>query len=210
MPQLKNSEKRLLLIFGVLIFGLGNLFLFSFGKKKWNELTSTRDRVEAQLNGYKLELPEKQKWELRRQWLGQNQPLFTTEEDKAPKLQSSIDEMALLTGVSVTIKPIEHGVEIYHQHIGVSVDVRGAANEVLQFASLLQDQSKFREVTSFSVKSEKNDPSRLLLQFTLQELYSLNLADPPSLETEGPTEATAAAAVETNTAEEESIPLPTS
>jgi hypothetical protein len=208
MAQLKNSEKRLIFGFGLVMFILGNLFLFNFGKKKMGELQRDLDNAESNLQQYEPLLEEKIQWEKRRAWLDAEQPFFTTEEDKAPKLQQSINDMAQLTGVEVTMKPLEHGVEAYHQHIGIIGDVKGTAEQVLRFASLLQDQGKFREVNSFTIKSEKNDPSLLVLQFTMTELYSLNSPDPVTLETAEPTEPTEATAPTGTSGEPETLPLP--
>jgi hypothetical protein len=205
MPQLKSSEKRLLIAFGVLIFGAGNFFLYNFGKKKMDQVEGEYLQAESSRNLFKEELPDKILWEKRRAWLEAEQPVFTTEEDKAPKLQNSIDEMALLTGVTVSMKPIELNVEAYHQHIGIIGEVKGSGEQVMRFASLLQDQGRFRELLSFNVKSEKNDPSRLVLQFTLNELYSLNSNDPESIETEQPAEATASTGT---SGEKATVPLP--
>ena len=140
MAQLKNSEKRLIFGFGLVLFVLGNLFLFNFGKKTMGKLQRDLDNAKSDLQQYEPLLEEKIQWEKRRAWLDAEQPFFTTEEDKAPKLQQSINDMANLTGVEVTMKPLEHGVEAYHQHIGITGDVKGTAEQVLRFASLLQDQ----------------------------------------------------------------------
>ena len=205
MPRLKSSEKRLLITFGLLFFGLGNFILFNFGKKKMKAVETRKNSAIMQKDSLEPYLNDRVMWEKRRMWLDVEQPKFTTEEDMAPKLQGSIDEMALLTGVEVNVKPLEYGVEAYHQQIGVSGEVKGSAEQVLRFASLLQDKGRFREVNSFTIKAQKNDPNMLVLQFTLTELYSLEFAEPESIETEQPAEATAATAPGPET---ETPPLP--
>ena len=169
---MKASEKRLLFILlGMLAFGGLFLGLDQYFKKR-DALLAERDRLETEWIVIETLFEEKEIWELRSQWLAENQPPFTSSE----QIDQAIYEEALakeVEGVSTSKQTLMPAVTTpdYIQ-AGVSLTASGELRDVFRWLHGLNQPDSFRVVRNLKVAPDKEDPGKVLAQFELLRWYA--------------------------------------
>ncbi len=107
MAAIKKSEARLLVIFGILIFGAITFFVLEVINGRKNDAITLQRSYANKIREYQDLISQKDQWEVKRDFLSRYQPAFRTEEQEAPALESYFRSAAQAEAIEIkTIRPM--------------------------------------------------------------------------------------------------------
>jgi len=171
---MKDSEKKLLLFFvgAVLIAGVVILLQFYFQEKKTIE--SDGDKLALEVVEIDALMEERDLWLARGQWLDENQPKFTSEDQANIPLYrdagaEGFEGVEIANRRAIAVEETEHFVQV-----GVDITAKGTLEDVFRWLHHLQHPESFRVVSNLQVQPEKDDDSKIVCKFTLLRWYAPN------------------------------------
>ncbi|MEM9018289.1 MAG: hypothetical protein AAGC68_14845 [Verrucomicrobiota bacterium] len=169
---MKASEKRLLFILLCLV-GLGGLVVISdLYFEKRDQLLAERNRLELDWGQIEALFEEKDYWEIRANWLKQNQPAFTS----AEAISQAIFNVALaedrdeITTSKQTLLPVEE--TDHYLQAGVSLTATGPLPSIFRWFYDLTQPESFRAIRNLKLNPDKEDPEQVIAQFELLRWYA--------------------------------------
>ncbi len=156
---MKQNEKRLLMLFLVMLSIIGGLILTK-RFQSWQRSLVTR---ELAVQTGRSEADELMKnapaWKSRGEWLTKHQPVVKSDLDADNDLFEALLKNALISGVTIVNKQYQEPVknEFYNQR-GVTLTVKGDLARVFQWIYSLQSPSEFRVVPWLKISPDKDDP----------------------------------------------------
>ncbi|MDF1824040.1 MAG: hypothetical protein P1U68_05335 [Verrucomicrobiales bacterium] len=172
---MKPGEKRLLMILlSLLILGAGVISVDIYTDKR-DELESEKQRLELEWVEIDALFEEKETWELRANWLKQNQPSFTSTEIASQQIfnDALAENRRGITTSKHTLLPIEE-TEVYIQ-AGVALTATGDLAAIFRWIYDITRPTSFRSVRNLTVRPDQEDPTQVVTQFELLRWYA-----PPS------------------------------
>lgn len=171
---MKDSEKKLLLVFvgAVLIAGLVVLFQFYFKEKR--KIESEGDSLALQVVEIDALMEERDLWLARGEWLNENQPPFTSEDQANIQLYrdagaEGFEGVEITNRRQIAIEETEHFVQV-----GVDITAKGSLESIFRWLHHLQHPESFRVVSNLLVQPQKDDDSKIVCKFTLLRWYAPN------------------------------------
>jgi Tfp pilus assembly protein PilO len=154
--NLRPQERRLVVIVGLVIFVLLNMwFVWPF----FDDWGTTRDQIEksrATLERYKKEINQKARYEARqREMETTGSQMLQSEND----LQRVVQTQAAASGIQVVRGPVPISVgktNQFYQEIGVSLDFTSGGKEVVDFLVGVAAQNSMIRVREMSLSPEPN------------------------------------------------------
>lgn len=173
MAGLKKSEKRLLIVFGIVLFVLANLVGdYLLASRKSAARVATQAHKEK-ITESELLLRTKETWQKRKNWLDQRQPRYASEETAATEIENHIRLSANAAGASIdSLKPQEPITLPGEVQVAWNANVSGTNEEVTRFISLLQDRDGFYDLPSTTFTSDRKDPTILRAVVNVARRYS--------------------------------------
>lgn len=169
---MKPSEKRLLTIFLSLLV-LGALWMsFDVYAEKRDELTREKELLELEWVEIEALFDEKEIWEMRANWLGQNQPPFTSTEAASQAIFSDAlaeDRNGILTSKQ-TLLPVEQNERFVRA--GVSLHAAGELAALLRWIYDITRPTSFRAVRNLSLQPDPDEPGQVVARFELLRYYA--------------------------------------
>lgn len=198
MTQLKPSEKRLLIFFGIAAFILLNLLGFSWLKKRNVLLERQRITVESRIRELEMWKGKAAEAEQKRTYLDQHLQAYADEATRETYLDDFIkreaSDLDLEVRKNVTMPAL---LEEHFHKSRYTAEVSGAWDDVFEFIYRLQQPKDFRFVRTIRLKSQKKEGSSdeaadAVCTFELEKWWS-----PESAHLEDALTAPATAAAET-------------
>lgn len=160
MTQLKPSEKRLLIAFGIAAFVLFNLLGFSWMKKR--SLVLERQRITLETRSRELDVWKSRagEAELKRAYLEQHLQVYPDEAFRETYLDSFI--LRQVEDLDLEVRknlPLPVKLEPLFHKSRYTAEVVGEWDNILEFIYRLQSPKEFRFVPRISLKSQKKEGS---------------------------------------------------
>jgi acyl-CoA synthetase (AMP-forming)/AMP-acid ligase II len=169
---MKASEKRLL--FALLgIFFLGAVVISSdFYFDKRDTLVAEAATLETEWVEIEALFEEKEIWEMRADWLTQQQPKFTSNEqiDQAIYQEALADKVPGVTTSKQTLLPTVTTPD--YVQAGVSLSASGDLPSVFRWLHLLNRPESFRVIRNLKVQPDKEKPENVIATFELLRWYA--------------------------------------
>jgi len=159
---MKASEKRLAMVFALLVAVIGGLVLVQ-KLKSWQISLKLREEAAAlEKIGNDELLADSEEWRARNTWLKENQPQAKSDLEADSELMNTLLSQAQKAGVTVLNKQFLEAVkgEFYDQH-GVTLTVKGDVPGVFRWIYSVQSPTNFRVVPSLKITPDKDDPAKV-------------------------------------------------
>ena len=185
---LQQSEKNLMAILGIALFGVINFVGYSALEGKKQEQVERKKQLDRQLGEYNAYDVIRPIWEERRKFLSEKcpQPSFVSEEAAAVEIEAHLKACALSAGVAETsliIKPTEMISEIHYNQVALNVTADGSAMSIMKLVSLIQAANHsnvkdgslkhgFYAIPNIQFEADRKDPTILKCAFILARWYS--------------------------------------
>jgi len=170
---MKQSEKKLAIVFVFLLAIIGGLVLFQ-QLQGWSVRLNSQD---TQLNLKEQEagilMDQGPLWQEREAWLNAHQPPLVSELEADEQLKETVKKKAAEAGVQVLGNQLQPPVKgpYYEQH-GVTLTVTGDLKAVMRWVYSLQSPTEFRVVPSIKITPDKKDPSKVVCAIQFWKWYS--------------------------------------
>jgi hypothetical protein len=175
LRKLTKSEKRLLLILCIAVFGIANFYGLSY----LTDLHSSLSRQVADLRGEErtnqVWLKEKNLWLNRKQWIDHNQPRIRSNQIPQSELLESLTSTAAADHLEIQEQSFGANSSTQnYQSVAVRLKLSGSLQDVVKWLVQIQQPELFQAVTSFSLKSA-NEPPTVSLELEVARWYAPNL-----------------------------------
>ncbi len=169
---MSTKEKRLLLIFFVLLFLVGGVVLFDSYWDRRKELLAAREILENEWIAIETLLEEREKWEVRRHWLDLNQPKFTSDEEISQEIfRIALAEQHPSVRVSKqTLLPTR--TTAHFTEVGVSLVAGGSLPDVSKWIFGLTGPESFYAIRNLKIMPDKENQKDILSQMELLRWYT--------------------------------------
>ncbi|MDF1754328.1 MAG: hypothetical protein P1U89_16210 [Verrucomicrobiales bacterium] len=163
MKNLSQREKVLLLACFLVIFVMGNLFAIRFMKKNWGGGESEVTALEQNLADLEMWLEDSAEIEAKDRWLRKNAPrensMTKAQGDLLQFLQDDLFERKIKIEKQTLQEPDSND---DFQEVAVSLRVRGAEKDVIEWLTTLQGAKKFQVIKALEFeldrKSREEEP----------------------------------------------------
>ena len=172
---MKRSEKRLLILLLILVLLGAGVVGSDLYFDRLDQLESQRTALESEWIEIEALFEERNRWEMRANWLREHQPEFsdTEEIDQAIFDRALADDVDGVTTSRRTLLPTERS-EHYVQ-AGVSLEARGELAPVLRWFHDLTRPASFRVIRNLKLAPDEKEEGRVVARFDLLRWYA-----PPS------------------------------
>ena len=169
---MKPGEKRLLILFLVMLSIIGGLVL-SKRFTSWQRSLATRESaVGMERKEAEALLKDAPVWKARGSWLTRHQPQAKSELDADNDLFETLVKNALTSGVTIEKKQFQEPVknEYYHQR-GVTLTVKGDVASVFHWIYNIQTPVEFRVVPYLRIIPDKDDVKKVVCDVQFWRWY---------------------------------------
>ena len=169
---MKASEKRLIMILGVLAAVCGGAIL----SQRLLRLQHGIERREQTLDLRQMEagamLAEEGLWKQRLNWLQASQPPMTSENQASEELLEGLLVSAASHGLTVQKKQLHEQVNTeFFREVGVTLTVKGALPSVFRWMHQILSPESFCRVTELKVAPDSGDPSSVVSTLHFSRLH---------------------------------------
>ena len=173
MAKLKPSEFRLMLIFGILAFALGNVYGYKLLTNRHNEVKNKREDLRARLTqAENLALQEEDSFR-KQEWLAKRVPVYPNEDHMKTFLLKFVRQKAAAFGLNPEPQPQEPELVDGYMRSKLEVsDVSGSIDTIIQFIFSLQDPEEFRAITSLELKAKPKDPTVVFCELVIEQWWN--------------------------------------
>lgn len=169
---MKPSEKRLLIILlSLLVLGAGVVSVDIYTDKR-DELETEKQRLELEWVEIDALFEEKETWELRANWLEQNQPPFTSTEAASQQVFNDAlaeNRRGIVTSKQ-TLLPIEENDD--YVQAGVALTATGELAAIFRWIYDITRPTSFRSVRNLTLRPDQEDPAQVVAQFEILRWYA--------------------------------------
>lgn len=173
MPPLKQSERRLLAIFGIVVGLLLNILLVDWllqQEKKGEALLSQSSLKLKTDQGW---LADRDLWEDRGRWLDAQQPALSNANGAGADLLQSLGASAREQNIRIVDQEIlPPRFQSAFQEIGVRMEVSGSLESMIRWLYRLQQPDLFQAAPSFALRSE-TDLGKVRCSLTVVRCFRL-------------------------------------
>lgn len=173
---MKKSEKQLLFaLLGLVLLGAGVIASDVYFDKR-AELTSERTQLNTDWIEIQILFEDKELWEMRANWLNQNQPAFTSSEQIAQAIfkDALAEEETGFTTSKQNLLPNDRTPD--YIQAGVTLIAQGELPSFMRWAYDLTRPESFRVISNLKLTPDKEEEGRIVAQMELLRWYA-----PPEL-----------------------------
>lgn len=161
--SLSKREKMLLLLCFFVIFAMANVFAFRYVKKNWGGGKGKVQALKTELADLEMWLEDADQMEAKDQWLRVNTPKETSmtkaQGDLLQFLQDDLFERKIKIEKQTLQEPESND---SFQEVAVSLKVRGAEKDIIEWLTTLQGAKKFQVIKRLELeldrKSREEEP----------------------------------------------------
>lgn len=192
--NLRPQERRLVVIVGIVVFILINVWLIIPRFGDFSEFQANTKKAQDTVTKYEAEIKKQSSYQKELTEL-QGQGVFVPSEEAALRLYQEVNSQANLTGLGYSlITPATRGSttksNAFFEETSVTVNVRTGEKELIDFLHRLTDKELMIRAKSMDLGP---DPTRMMLQGSITLVKSFQRKPPPK------PKAAAGAAAKTNT-----------
>jgi len=173
---MKKSEKQLLLaLLGLVLLGAGVVASDIYFDRR-DELKAERENLDTEWLEIQITFEEKELWEMRANWLNQNQPAFTSNEQIAQSIfkEALAEDETGFTTSKQNLLPNDRTTD--YIQAGVTLIAQGELPSVMRWAYNLTRPESFRVINNFKLTPDKEDEGKIVATMELLRWYA-----PPEL-----------------------------
>ncbi|MFT5187093.1 MAG: hypothetical protein ACI9DF_003405 [Verrucomicrobiales bacterium] len=176
MGQLKPSEVRLLLIFGVTVLLLGSFFLYEWYARGVQAVNAEKIELQAQRNSLLTMKTQQNEFNQKRVWLRKHQPVARDEFEAKEVLDRVVSVQGIeAAGLTLISAPPEKDprLEPYYWAFERRVIVSGGIQNIVQWLVTLQSEKEFRAITHLHVfPKKKKEPEALTCEVVIEQRFA--------------------------------------
>lgn len=179
MAAMKKSELRLLVVFCILILGAITFFALEVVNGRKNDAIASQKGFARQIREFNELIKDRDKWQVRRDFVDRYQQPYRTEEQEAPALESYFRRNADAMGLEIKKLIPNPAEELGNRMMTVSLQAQvvGPGSDVLQFLTLLQAENRFYAIPSITVSSDRKDPTLAVADLIFSRLFVIQWED---------------------------------
>jgi hypothetical protein len=158
--QVTKSEKRLLVVLAVIIFGMGNFFGYRWLTQKETALRLSSLQLESDQAQARVDLQDTDKYKQRKAWIDAHEPEMTDEGDaKAAVLDYAVKgaHTNKLDVLDQNLGDVQHGPG--GARVNVTVKVKGSMQDLVKWLGDFQKPEEFYALSLFSLKADQDQKS---------------------------------------------------
>ena len=186
MASLKNSEKRLLIIFAVALFFVANFLVMGNFSGRRQVAESEIENFREEILDFEDEQSEQPDWLATRAMLQLIEPRFVSEEAAATEIENWLKQCATLSGATIDqIRPDPPIIDPASGYTKVPLGVKlsGSDAQVTQFVSYVTlagwaesggSMAKFYNIPEITFTGDKKDPTVLRCTLVVTRWYANN------------------------------------
>ncbi|MCC6355975.1 MAG: type 4a pilus biogenesis protein PilO [Verrucomicrobiae bacterium] len=149
MRPLTTSEKRLMLVLGLLLFAVANLIVWNYLAARRSELLTERARQSSAQMEHRTWLGQRDLWMQRMDWLEKNQPPSTS----PSALLESVQQAAQKHGIEIKDpKLVSPNAQPLYLEIAVGLSAIGTIEKLTSWIAEIQQPGLFRLLKQVVVK----------------------------------------------------------
>ncbi|WP_395744074.1 GspMb/PilO family protein [Prosthecobacter sp.] len=170
---MKASERRLLLILGVLAALCGAAVLSQRLLQQQRAVERREQVLQLQQIEGRAMLAEAELWKQRLDWLQGAQPAMTSENQASEDLLETLLAAAAAQELTVQKKQLHEPVTAaYYREVGVTLTVRGTLPSVFRWMHGLLDPSAFRVVSQMKITPDAANPAEVVAVVHISQLHA--------------------------------------
>lgn len=176
MKNLTHRERVLLLACFLVIFTVANLFAIRFMKKNWGGGESEISALEGNLADLEMWLEEAPEFEAKDRWLRKNTPrensMTKAQGDLLQFLQDDLFQRKIKIEKQTLQEPDSND---DYQEVAVSLRIRGAEKDVIEWLTTLQGAKKFQVIKALELeldRKSREDTPQAVCQIVLARWFA--------------------------------------
>jgi len=155
-----KNEKFLLALLLVLVFLAGNYMGYRWLAKKQSDLRIQEASLKADQTEAEAELAQSNIWAQRKEWIASHEPKMGDEGETKAAVLADVLKGARDNKLEIleqSLNDVQRGA--YGTQINVTVKVKGAMQDLVNWMTALQKPEEFYAVTNFSLKADQDQKS---------------------------------------------------
>ena len=174
---MKDSERRLIMILGVLAAVCGGVVLTQRLLRMQHGIERREQALELRQMEAQAILAETDLWQQRLEWLQVSQPPMTSENEASQELLEGLLTSATAQGLVVHRKQLHEGVsEKFYREVGVTLAVKGGLPAVFRWMHQFLSPESFCVVTELKVVPDSADPASVVATIHFSRLHAPAMA----------------------------------
>ena len=162
MRPLTPSEKLLLIILGVIVFGGVNFFGYRTLSQKSTALTTEKAQLRADQAEARVSLIQQATWKERSAWVQQHEPTSSNEGDAKAETLQSVLSAARGNGLKIEEQSLNETLPDPNGfRVEISLTLKGPMQSMTQWLSTLQDPASFYGVPYLSMKADSEQKTMI-------------------------------------------------
>ncbi len=161
--KLNKREKTLLVICLLVIFTMANAFAIRYMKKNWGGGTEKIRALKSELADLEMWLEDADEMRAKEDWLLENTPqevsMTKAQGDLLQFYQDDLFERKIAIEKQTLQEPSSNE---YYQEVGISLKVRGAEKDIIEWLTTIQGAKKFQVIKRLELeldrKSREEEP----------------------------------------------------
>ena len=162
MRPLTPSEKSLLIILGVIVFGGLNFFGYRTLSQKSFAMQTEAAGLKADQAEARVSLLQKSLWDQRMAWVKQHEPTSTNEGDAKAETLQAVLSAARGNGLKVDDQSLNESLQDANGfRVEISLTLKGPMQSLTKWLSTLQDPANFYGVPYISMKADSEQKTMI-------------------------------------------------
>lgn len=167
-------ERRLVILLGLIGFGLLNLFAFKWFQQKKESVRRARGQAEVTLQNARAFLEMRQQFADEIDWLGKHEPQPAAVQEVESSLQRFVQEEAVKAGLTVKrqkIQPADRAEGATYHRARVEFQVTGSESALYGWLYKLQAPEQFRAPTALRLTPERDDDTKIDCTVVIEQWF---------------------------------------
>lgn len=170
---MKASERRLLIVLGVLAAVCGGIVLTQRLLRLQHGIERREQALELKQMEAQAMLAESELWQQRLDWLQATQPVMTSENQASEELLEALLNSAAKHGLTVQKKQLREPVaSSFYREVGVTLTVKGVLPAAFRWMHEVLSPESFCAVTQLKVVPDSGDPTNVVATVHFSRLHA--------------------------------------
>jgi len=169
---MSSNEKRLLVILGIGVFILVNIFGVMKISQLRNQTVVKRAQAQKEYDMAKMALEMRDQVADQMDWLAQHEPKPQEEPEVQSALQQFVEREAVSRGLTIksqTLKPTD--AQTHYHRAKIEIKVTGTEENLYRWIGRLQVPSEFRGVTEIHLEPNHEDDTKIDARLYVEQWF---------------------------------------